>query len=71
VASTVITAPSDALVKQAIHHRTLRWIMLGIVALAAFLVAVVGQPTTQATGPAGPHNGLVGVSQPGPLGPNG
>ena len=68
MASPLIPVPSDVRVSQLIQQRTLRWIMLGIVALAAFLVAVVGQPPAQPDGPGGPHTGLVGVSQPGPLG---
>jgi hypothetical protein len=71
VASPVIPAPTSARLTSTVQQRMFRWIMLGIVALTAFLVAVVGQPSAQPTGPAGPHTGLVGQSNPGPLGPNG
>ena len=67
----MIPVPSDVRVSQVIQQRTLRWIMLGIVVLAAFLVAVVGQPPAQPDGPVGPHGGLVGVSQAGPLSSHG
>jgi hypothetical protein len=54
----------------AAQHRTMRWILLGIVALAAFLVAVVGRPPVEPVGIPGPGPGLVGVSHQGPIGPS-
>ena len=71
MASPSIPAPTDLRLSAAIQQRTLRWIMLGIVALAAFLVAIVGQPPAQTVGPAGQHAGLIGVSHSGPTGPTG
>lgn len=61
----------NARMSPTIQQRTLRWIMFCIVALAAFLVALVGQPPAHSTGRTAQHSGLSGVSHSDPLGPNG
>jgi hypothetical protein len=60
VTSHSLPLPAEARLSVAVQQRALRWILLGIVALAAFLVAVVGQPPAQPID--GPGPGLVGVS---------
>lgn len=69
--SSALPSPADARLSVAVQQRALRWILLGIVALAAFLVAVVGQPPAQPDGGTAPGPGLVGVSHSAPLDPRG
>ncbi|HSP36858.1 MAG TPA: hypothetical protein VLR26_03810 [Frankiaceae bacterium] len=59
-----VAIPAAASASTALQQRTFRWVLMGIVVLAALLVAVMGRPPATAAGPPAPAPGLVGVSQP-------